>query len=226
MIRTNHVYKVYANQIYALADITLQISPGEFVFVTGPGGAGKTTLLRILSCAERPTEGEVLVNGFHITHTGFKEIHLLRRTIGIVSQDVKLLRDRTAAENIAFALEVTGHSPDKIGQKVAEILSQVGLQERERDSILALSAGERQRVAIARALVNDPPLLLADEPTGNLDAQMTADIMRIFTDLHQKGATILFATHDTDLVRRYSHRVIRIAEGRIVEREMTDQAGK
>jgi cell division transport system ATP-binding protein len=223
MIRISHVSKVYANQIYALSDITFQIPAGEFAFVTGPGGSGKTTLLQILSCAERPTEGDVLVNGFHITHAGFKEIHLLRRTIGIVSQDVKLLRDRTAAENIAFALEVTGHAPGEIRQKVLEILSQVGLQERERDSILALSAGERQRVAIARALVNDPPLLLADEPTGNLDAQMTADIMRIFTDLHQKGTTILFATHDTDLARRYPHRVIRIAEGKMAEGEIARQ---
>jgi len=217
MIRISHVSKTYANQIYALSDITFEISPGEFVFLTGPGGSGKTTLLRILFCAERPTEGDALVNGFHITHTGFRKIHLLRRTIGIVFQDVKLLRDRTAAENIAFALEATGHTPGEIRTKVLEILSQVGLREREKDSILTLSAGERQRVAIARALVNDPPLLLADEPTGNLDGQMTSDVMRIFTDLHQRGATILFATHDTHLIQRYPHRVIRMAEGRMVE---------
>ncbi len=215
MIQMSHVSKAYGNEIYALFDITLEVSAGEFVYVTGPGGSGKTTLLRILFCAEKPTDGEVIVNGFHITRTGFRKIHLLRRTIGMVFQDVRLLRDRSVGENVAFALEVTGHGSDGIKEKTLKILNQVGLQERERDSVLALSAGERQRVAIARALVNDPPLLLADEPTGNLDARMTADVMRILDDLHRKGTTILFATHNADLVRRYPHRVVRISgEGR------------
>jgi cell division transport system ATP-binding protein len=223
MIQMSHVCKIYGNQIYALSDITFEVSPGEFVFITGPGGSGKTTLLRILFCVERPTEGEAVVNDFHITQAGFKKIHLLRRTIGIVFQDVKLLRDRTVAENIAFALEVTGHRPGEIKRKVSEILGQVGLQQRERDSILALSAGERQRVAIARALVNDPPLLLADEPTGNLDAEMTADVMRIFMDLHCKGTTILFATHDAGLVRQYPHRALWISEGRMREEGVANE---
>jgi cell division transport system ATP-binding protein len=219
MIQSSHVSKTYGNQIYALSDVTFEVSAGEFVYVTGPGGSGKTTLLRILFCAERPTDGEVIVNGFHITRTGFRKIYLLRRTIGMIFQEVRLLRDRTVGENVAFALEVTGHGSEGIKKKTLGILNQVGLQERERDSVLALSAGERQRVAIARALVNDPPLLLADEPTGNLDARMTADIMRILDDFHRKGTTILFATHNTDLVQRYPHRVVRISGERKPEEE-------
>jgi cell division transport system ATP-binding protein len=137
--------------------------------------------------------------------------------MGIVFQDFKLLRDRTVKENIAFALEVTGHGGEEVKKRVSEVLERVGLQERERDPILALSAGEQQRVAIARALINDPPLLLADEPTGNLDAQMTTDVMRIFTDLHHKGTTIVFATHDTDLIKRYPYRVIYLSGGEKVD---------
>jgi cell division transport system ATP-binding protein len=153
----------------------------------------------------------------NITERGFNKIYQLRRTMGIVFQDFKLLRDRTVSENIAFALEVTGHGRKEVKKRVSEVLEKVGLQERERDSILALSAGEQQRVAIARALINDPPLLLADEPTGNLDAQMTIDVMRIFTDLHLKGTTVVFATHDTELIKRYPYRVVYLSGGRKVD---------
>jgi cell division transport system ATP-binding protein len=141
----------------------------------------------------------------------------LRRTMGIVFQDFKLLRDRTVGENIAFALEVTGHSSKEVRKKVSEILNRVGLQAREEDSVLSLSAGEQQRVAIARALVNDPPLLLADEPTGNLDDPMTGDVMQILAHLHHRGTTVVFATHDTDLILRYPYRVIHLRGGRRVE---------
>jgi cell division transport system ATP-binding protein len=225
MIQMSHVSKTYDNRIYALSDVSFEVPAGEFAFLTGPGGSGKTTLFRILFCAERPTKGEVIVNGFHITRSGFKKVHLMRRTIGIIFQDVKLLRDRTVWENVAFALEVTGHGPDGIKTKALAILNQVGLRDRERDSVLTLSAGERQRVAIARALVNDPPLLLADEPTGNLDAQMTADVMRILDDLHQKGTTILFATHNMELIRRYPRRVIQIPGERRGEEGSTHELG-
>jgi len=211
MIQMSHVSKTYGNRIYALSDVSLEVATGEFVYVTGPGGSGKTTLLRILFCAERPTDGEVIVNGFHITRAGFRRTHLLRRAIGMIFQDVRLLRDRTVGENVAFALEVTGHRSRGIKTKTLEILNQVGLQERQGDSVVALSAGERQRVAIARALVNDPPLLLADEPTGNLDTRMTGDVMQILNEFHRKGTTILFATHNTDLVERYPHRAVRIS---------------
>jgi cell division transport system ATP-binding protein len=215
MIEIYNVFKTYPSQIPALTDITLEILSGEFAFIAGPSGSGKSTLLRILCCAERPSSGEVIVYGMHITQPGFKKIYQLRRTMGIVSQDFKLLRDRTVNENVALALEVTGHTRKEAKRKASEMLSRVGLEEREGDPILALSAGEQQRVAIARALVNSPPLILADEPTGNLDAKMTLDIMGTFTDLHQKGTTIVFATQFTGLVKRYSYRVIQILNGQI-----------
>jgi cell division transport system ATP-binding protein len=158
----------------------------------------------------------------HITEPGFKKIYQLRRTMGIVSQDFKLLRDRTVNENVAFALEVTGHTRKEAKRKASDMLSRVGLEEREEDPILALSAGEQQRVAIARALVSSPPLILADEPTGNLDAKMTLDIMGTFADLHQKGTTIVFATQFTGLVKRYSYRVIRILDGQILNGRKVD----
>jgi cell division transport system ATP-binding protein len=153
----------------------------------------------------------------HITQPGFKKIYQLRKTMGIVSQDFKLLRDRTVNENIAFALEVTGHTRKESKNKASDMLRRVGLEEREEDPILALSAGEQQRVAIARALVNSPPLILADEPTGNLDAKMTLEVMGIFTDLHQKGTTIVFATQYTGLIKRYPYRVIQILNGKKVD---------
>lgn len=223
MIRMAHVFKTYPNQISALSDITLEILPGEFTFIAGPSGSGKSTLLRILFCAERPTSGEVIVNGTLITHPGFRKIYQLRRTVGFVSQDFKLLQDRTVRENIGFALEVTGHFRKEVKRKVSEILQRVGLHEREGDSVLTLSAGEQQRVVIARALINDPPLLLADGPTGSLDAQMTIDVMRIFTDLHATGTTVVFATHDMDLIQRYPYRVIQFSDGRRVGRETGDE---
>ena len=222
MIEIYNVFKTYPSQIPALTDITLEILSGEFAFIAGPSGSGKSTLLRILCCAERPSSGEVIVYGMHITQPGFKKIYQLRRTMGIVSQDFKLLRDRTVNENVAFALEVTGHARKEAKRRASDMLGRVGLEGREQDSILALSAGEQQRVAIARALVNSPPLILADEPTGNLDAKMTLDIMGTFTDLHQKGTTIVFATQFTGLVKRYAYRVIRILDGQIPNERKVD----
>jgi len=222
MIEMVDVSKTYPNQISALSDISLEISSGEFAFIAGPSGSGKSTLLRILSCAERPTGGEIVVCGMHLTAPGFRKLYQLRRTMGIVSQDFKLLRDRTVNQNVAFALEVTGHTRKESKLKASDMLSRVGLEEREEDPILALSAGEQQRVAIARALVHSPPLILADEPTGNLDAKMTLDIMGILTDLHQKGTTIVFATQFTGLVKRYSYRVIRILNGQILNERQAD----
>jgi len=223
MIRMTHVFKTYPRQIPALSDITLEISPGEFAFIAGPSGSGKSTLLRILFCSERPDSGEVIVNGIHLTPSGFRKVYQLRRTMGIVSQDFKLLRDRTISDNIAFALEVTGHVRKEVKRKVLEILKRVGLQEREEDSILSLSAGELQRAAIARALVNDPPLLLADEPTGNLDAQMTNEVVQIFNDLNSKGTTVVFATHNMDLIQRYPYRVIHILDGKMRGDKKSDE---
>ena len=222
MIEMHHVFKTYPSQISALSDVTLEIFPGEFTFIAGPSGSGKSTLIRILFCAEKPTSGEVVVHGMHITQPGFKKIYQLRKKMGIVFQDFKLLKDRTVNENVAFALEVTGHTREEAKWKASEILRRVGLEEREGDSILSLSAGEQQRVAIARALVNSPPLLLADEPTGNLDAKMTLSVMDILTDLHQKGTTIVFATQFTGLIKRYSYRAIQILNGQILDGRKTD----
>ncbi len=217
IIEMVHVSKTYPSQISALSDITLEVSSGEFTFVAGPSGSGKSTLLRILCSAEKPTSGEVVVHGMQITQPGFKEIRQLRRRMGIVSQDFKLLRDRTVNENVAFALEVTGHTRRQARSKASDMLARIGLQEREGDPILALSAGEQQRVAIARALVNSPSLILADEPTGNLDAKMTLEVMGIFSDLNRQGTTILFATQFTGLIKRFPFRVIQILNGQILD---------
>jgi cell division transport system ATP-binding protein len=222
IIEMHHVFKTYPSQISALSDVTLEIFPGEFTFIAGPSGSGKSTLVRILFCAEKPTSGEVVVHGMHINQPSFKKIYQLRKKMGIVSQDFKLLKDRTVNENVAFALEVTGHTQEEAKWKASEILKRVGLEEREGDSILALSAGEQQRVAIARAVVNSPPLLLADEPTGNLDAKMTVEVMRIFADLHQKGMTILFATQYTGLIKYFPYRVIQISKGEILNGKRVD----
>ncbi len=217
MIQMVHVYKTYPSQIAALTDISLEIFPGQFTFVTGPSGSGKTTLLHILFCSERPTSGQVIVNEIDVTEKGFKKVHQLRRTTGMVFQDFKLLRDRTVGENIAFALEVTGHPPAEIQRRVLEILKWAGLLGREGDSILTLSAGEKQRVAIARAVVNNPSLILADEPTGNLDDQMAGDVMKLFMALHRQGTTVVFATQNRDLIQRYPYPVVQLVKGRRIE---------
>jgi cell division transport system ATP-binding protein len=222
IIEMRHVFKTYPSQISALSDITLEILSGEFTFIVGPSGSGKSTLLRILFNAEKPTSGEVVVYGMHLTQPGFNKIYQLRRKMGIVSQDFKLLRDRTVNANVAYALEVTGHSQKEAKSRASEILRRVGLEDREGDSILALSAGEKQRVAIARAVVHSPPLLIADEPTGNLDAKMILDVMEIFTDLHQKGTTIVFSTQFTGLVKHYPYRVIQIINGQISDERRAD----
>jgi len=222
MIEMVHVFKTYPSQISALSDITLEISSGEFTFVSGPSGSGKSTLLRILCCAEKPTGGEVVVDGVQITHPGFKKIHQLRRRMGIVSQDFKLLRDRTVKENVAFALEVTGHARREAKSKASDMLKRIGLEEREEAPILALSAGEKQRVAIARAVVNSPSLILADEPTGNLDAKATLEVMEIFTDLNHQGTTIVFATQFTGLIKRFPYRVVHILNGRVSDGKKVD----
>jgi len=219
MIQMTHVSKTYPNQVCALSDITLEISAGQFAFIIGPSGSGKTTLLRILFGAERPTSGEAVVNGITITAQGVGRVHQLRRNMGIVFQDAKLLLDRTVSGNVALTLEVTGQFGREVRRKVVEALTEVGLQGRENDSILSLSAGEQQRVTIARALVHQPPLLLLDEPTGNLDSEMTTDVMAVFTHLHQEGTTVVFATHNTDLVRRYPYREIQIMAGKSAQGE-------
>jgi len=222
MIQMFHVSKTYPNKITALTDINLEIPPGDFVFLSGPSGSGKSTLLKILFGMEKPTSGEVIVYGMRITHPRFKKIYQLRRMIGFISQDFRLLRDRTVWENVALALEVVGCPPQEIKKKVGEILSRVGLQERGRDSILSLSAGEQQRVIIARALVNQPLLILADEPTGILDTRMKEEVMGLLLDFHQNGTTILLATQDRDLIQKFPYQVIPLQEGRRMDEKIEE----
>jgi cell division transport system ATP-binding protein len=223
MIQMIHVHKTYPNQFFTLSDISLEVSTGEFVFIAGPSGSGKTTIMRLLFCAEKATSGEVIVNGIQITQ-GFGSIHQLRRTMGVVFQDSKLLQDRSVSENVALSLEVRGQFGKGVRDKVSDALFEVGLQGREKDSIFSLSAGEQQRVAIARALITHPPLLLLDEPTGNLDHQMTTDVMEIFSQLHQKGTTIVLATHNTELLHQYPYRRITLQAGKRVEEEKRPDA--
>ncbi|MGQ9509010.1 MAG: cell division ATP-binding protein FtsE [Thermodesulfobacteriota bacterium] len=211
------ISKTYPNNILALSDINLEISQGEFVFILGPSGSGKSTLLKILIGIEKPTCGEVIINGMRITSPNFKKFHQLRRQIGYVSQDFILLRDRTVWENVALPLEVVGYPQKAIKSKVREVLTRVGLQEREGDMILSLSAGEQQRLSIARALVHEPLLILADEPTGIFDNQMKEEVISLFGEVNQTGTTILLATQDKDLVQRFPYRVISLQGGRRME---------
>ena len=217
MIQFYHVSKIYSGNIQALNDITLQVNRGEFVFLTGPSGAGKTTLLKLIYCEESPTQGEILVNGINISRIKPSQIPYLRRNIGIVFQDFKLLNNLTVFQNVAFALEVTGIRGTELKRRTWKTLRMVGLLEKMDETPLKLSGGEQQRVAIARSLVNNPPILLADEPTGNLDPEITLDIINLMNNFNAWGTTIVIATHNTDLVRKYSKRVIRLTKGRIID---------
>jgi len=217
MIRLDRVRKEYARHGAALDDITFELKKGEFCFLTGHSGAGKSTILKLIHMAERPTSGEVRVSGYSSTSIRPKEVSLLRRKIGYVFQDFRLLQDRTAAENIAFALEVTGARQSVIRSKVGRLLSHVGLASKSEKLPSELSGGEQQRVAVARALVNDPLLVLADEPTGNLDERATQGIFDLFRSINAAGTAVLFATHDLELVRRHPElRVIELDHGSIV----------
>ena len=190
---------------------------GEFVFLTGPSGAGKSTLLKLIFCQEKPSRGEILVDGVNVSKIRGKRIPLLRRRIGMIFQDFKLLNNRTVYENIAFALEILGYGKKEIRRRAWQALRLVGLHERMDDFPLKISGGEQQRVAIARALVKDPPLILADEPTGNLDPDLTADIINMLMLLNTKGTTVVVATHDTELIQRYRRKAISLSSGRIIQ---------
>ncbi len=216
-IRTYHVSKSYSAGSFALRDVSLEFRKGEFVFLTGPSGAGKTTLLRLLFAATQPSEGQIVVLGRNIARLGDSAIPSLRRRIGVVFQDFKLLARRTIEENVALALDVVGMPRRQTRARVFAILKQLGLQHRRYHHPLSLSGGEQQRVAIARALVNEPEILLADEPTGNLDPDLTVEIMDLIASAATRGTTVLVATHELDLVSRYGKRVLRLEAGRVVE---------
>jgi cell division transport system ATP-binding protein len=216
MIRFTHVTKNYPRTGTALQDVTLHVSKGEFVFLTGPSGAGKTTLLKMVYMEERPTVGEVRVSGASSVTATSRDVSKLRRKLGIVFQDFRLLDNRTAEQNIGFALEVTGAPAGVIGPRVARVLTQVGLAAKGTAYPRELSGGEQQRVAIARALVNDPFVLLADEPTGNLDDRATRGIFQLLRDINASGTAVLMATHNLELIRRQEFRTIEMNRGMIV----------
>jgi cell division transport system ATP-binding protein len=206
----------------ALDDVSFHIGRGEFVFLTGHSGAGKTTILKLMFAEERPTSGDVRVSGFGISTLKRDEVPRLRRRLGIIFQDFRLLEWRTAAENIAFALEVTGSRAEVIPRRVARVLEQVGLSSKADALPRELSGGEQQRVAIARALVNDPPVLLADEPTGNLDERATRGVFQLLCDINTAGTVVVMATHDLDLVRHANKRTLELRDGRVVFDSIAD----
>ncbi|MEN8376285.1 MAG: cell division ATP-binding protein FtsE [Gemmatimonadota bacterium] len=216
MIRFENVVKRYARAT-ALDGVSFQLGKGGFCFLTGHSGAGKSTVLRLLHMAERPTSGEVRVSGYSGSKVRRRDIARLRRKIGYVFQDFRLLQDRTAAENVGFALEVTGARRAEVRTRVARLLSQVGLSTKSGALPSQLSGGEQQRVAIARALANDPLVLLADEPTGNLDERATRGVYDLFSEINTAGTAVVFATHDLELVRRAAFaRVLELDHGKIV----------
>jgi cell division transport system ATP-binding protein len=200
----------------AVDDVTLHVAKGEFAFLTGPSGSGKSTLLRLVYMDERPTRGEVRVSGVNSETVTRGDISRLRRRLGIVFQDFRLLDDRTAQANVAFALEVTGAPRDATPAKVSRLLMQVGLAAKAAAYPRELSGGEQQRVAIARALVNDPFILIADEPTGNLDDRATRGVFQLLREINAAGTAVLMATHDIDLIRRSDYRVLEMHHGRLV----------
>jgi cell division transport system ATP-binding protein len=217
VIKLNNVSKVYPRSGHALKDVSFHVRKGEFAFLTGHSGAGKSTILRLIQMAERPTAGEVRVSGYSSARIKPREIPLLRRKLGVVFQDFRLLRDRTVEENVAFALEVTGAKRSAISPRVSRLLAHVGLAPKARARPDELSGGERQRVAIARALVNNPLVLLADEPTGNLDEAATYGVFELFQEINAMGMSVLMATHDLNLVRAHpQYRIIEVAEGAVV----------
>jgi cell division transport system ATP-binding protein len=223
VIRLAHVDKAYPNGALALKDVSFRVGKGEFVFLTGHSGAGKSTIMRLLFAEQRPSSGDVRVSGYDVTALRSDEIPKLRRRLGIVFQDFRLLEDRTAAENIAFALEVTGARADTIQARVMRVLTQVGLAAKSRAYPRELSGGEQQRVAIARALVNDPAILVADEPTGNLDERATRGVFQLLRDINAGGTVIVMATHDLDLVRQANYRTIELRDGSVVYDSATDE---
>jgi cell division transport system ATP-binding protein len=216
-IRMFHVSKSYLAGSFALRDVSIELAKGDFVFLTGPSGAGKTSLLKLIFGAERPSEGQIVVLGRNIARLGESAVPPLRRRIGVVFQDFKLLPRRTVEENVALSLQVTGTPPRETRARVFAILKQLGLQHRRYHHPLSLSGGEQQRVAIARALVNEPEILLADEPTGNLDPELTVEIMDLIASAALRGTTVVVATHELEIVRRYGKRAVRLEGGQIVE---------
>ena len=217
MIEAQKVSKVYSRGVYALRELSLRIDKGEFVFLTGPSGAGKSTLLRLLLRQETPTEGRLVVGGRDLSRLSVRQVQAYRRSLGFVFQDFKLLAGKTVLENVAFVPRVLGIPLTQQQRRTFQVLKWVGLQHRMSAFPLELSGGEQQRIAIARALVNDPQLVLADEPTGNLDPDLSLEIMNLSREINARGTTVVVATHDRELIRRVGRRAITLDHGKVVE---------
>lgn len=217
VIQLYHVHKRYPNGCDALTDVTLRIREGEFAFLTGPSGAGKSTLLRLLLVMERATDGQILIGGRNIHVLRDASIPFLRRNIGLVFQDFKLIPRRTVFDNVAIGLEIMGLDRKDIERRVNQLLEGLRLMHKAQSFPGDLSGGEQQRVAIARALVNEPAILLCDEPTGNLDPELSDEVLRLLLDINRRGTTVVVATHDTQLVDRFGLRTLVLARGALVE---------
>jgi len=216
MINLFHVSKAFGRESMAIRDVTLKIEKGEFIFVTGPSGAGKTTLLKVIFGAEDPTDGQIIIDGRNYSRIPPLEVSRLRRRMGFVFQDFKLLPAKTVFENVAIALVVMGVGKREIKNRVLRILSYLKLQHRMNFKPLSLSGGEQQRVAIARALVKEPTIILADEPTGNLDHELSMETIELFRDVNNRGTTVLIASHDREIIRKFGTRTIELNAGRLI----------
>ena len=217
MIEAYHVSKAYSRGVYALRDLSLRIEKGDFIFLTGPSGAGKSTLLRLLLRQDVPSEGQLVVGGRNLASLSARQVQSYRRSLGFVFQDFKLLSAKTVLENVSFVPRVLGMPPSQQQRRTFQVLKWVGLQHRMGAFPLELSGGEQQRIAIARALVNDPAIILADEPTGNLDPDLSLEIMNLFREINARGTTVVVATHDRELIRRVGRRAVTLDHGHIVE---------
>ncbi|MBO9129942.1 cell division ATP-binding protein FtsE [Bacillus sp. 165] len=225
MITMNNVHKEYDNGVKAVNGISVKIKQGEFVYVVGPSGAGKSTFIKMMFREQKPTTGSINVNGLSLESLHERDIPYFRRNLGIVFQDFRLLPKLTVYENVAFALEVIEEEPEVISKRVLEVLQLVGLKHKTSSFPNQLSGGEQQRVAIARAIVNKPKVVIADEPTGNLDMDTSWEIMDIFKEINKQGTTIIMATHNADIVNTIKNRVIAIEGGKIVRDEINGGYG-
>jgi cell division transport system ATP-binding protein len=217
MIEVHSLSKSYRAGVHALADVSFAVEKGEFVFLTGPSGAGKSTLLRLLLRADRPTAGDIIVNGRNLARMSASQVQAYRRTVGTVFQDFKLIARKTVYDNIALLPRLMGVPEAQLRRRALQALAEVGLSGRQDDRPLTLSGGEQQRVSIARALVNEPTLILADEPTGNLDPLLSLEVMSLFRAINARGTTVLVATHDRALIRHLGKRVITLEHGHVTE---------
>jgi len=216
LIEFKGVHKTYDNGTKALRDVNIHIDKGEFVFIVGASGSGKSTFLKLIMREERPNAGEVIVNGFKLNKLRRRKVPYLRRTMGIVFQDFRLINNMTVFDNVAFAMRVIGASQREVRKRVPYILGLVGLQDKARSYPMELSGGEQQRVGLARALVNNPSMIIADEPTGNIDPEMSMEIVELLTEINRRGTTVLMVTHEHELVHAFPHRIIEIRNGTVV----------